>query len=515
MEGGLLIGLLILVFEPAEYYKNFCLNCHGFGEEKGKTYPLVYLPHSLIKKVTKTGFLPFMPPFQLEEDELNELANYIIESSKIQKQNKKNYKPDEINSSITTLSNTNTIQKFSTKDITVFVERGENKIWLIEGGELKLKFNFSNVHGGVKFWSDGFLVPSREGKLAQYSFKDGTLREVNICSAIKNVEVSEGEGKIFVSCALPPSIVILDIQTLKVINIIELPFQPVSVVKIKDEKVVAVLPDRLGTIQKDGKLSLHQVPEDIVSVLVEPFGEFIFLGRPDAITLIGPDFKEVFSIKTTSPPHFFSSAFWYDDGNFYTAIPYLNSIIIIKMYDWQVLKKIDFPDFVFFVRTHPNTNYLWADSGGYIYLINKYTFEVRKIELYGNEFHTEFSADGSLAFITSKGENGKLVILDTATQKEVKKIPAKNPAGKYNLILRSKSLALLGFDVYKSKCWGCHHPTKAAFGPPLSIMNETVIRRQINHPRDKMPKFNISEREIKALGEFIKELKNFSETERN
>jgi hypothetical protein len=106
MGGSLIIGLLIIAFEPAEYYKNFCLKCHGFGEEKGKTYPLVYLPHSLIKKVTKTGFLPFMPPFQLEEDELNELANYIIESSKIQKQNKKNYKPDEINSSITTLSNT-------------------------------------------------------------------------------------------------------------------------------------------------------------------------------------------------------------------------------------------------------------------------------------------------------------------------------------------------------------------------------------------------------------------------
>ena len=77
------------------------------------------------------------------------------------------------------------------------------------------------------------------------------------------------------------------------------------------------------------------------------------------------------------------------------------------------------------------------------------------------------------------------------------------------MILRNKSLALLGFDIYKSKCWGCHHPTKTAFGPPLSIMNETVIRRQINHPQDKMPKFNISEREIKALGEFVKELKHF------
>jgi len=529
-----IICLLILMFNADEYYKNFCLNCHGdvLGKEKGKTYPIIFLPGSLIKEVTKTGFLPFMPPFQLTEEQLDELTKYITENSK----QIYNIDENEINSSITTISiitptfnkigNSQLIKqqdenkiksnsKSHVKDITVFVERGEDKIWIIDGKEVKTIFTFPNVHGGIKFWSSGFIIPSRGGELGQYFLNEGILKKVNVCQVIKNVEVLEEESKIFVSCSIPPAIIILDAQTLKVKSIINLHFQPVSVVKTKNNKVVVILPDSIGIIKSNGELLFHRVPQNIVSVLVEPFGEFIFLGRVQSIEVIGPEFNEVFSIKTTSPPHFFSSAFWYDKGNFYTAIPYLNSIIIVKMFDWEIVKSINFPDFVFFVRTHPNTNYLWADSGGYIYLINKYTFDVRRIEISGKEFHTEFSSDGSLAFITSRGENGGIIILDTATQKELSRFKAKNPAGKYNLSLRTKPLALLGFDIYKSKCWGCHHPTKAAFGPPLSAMNEAMIRAQINHPKDKMPKIDLSEREIEALVEFVKNLKHFFDLSEN
>ena len=47
--------------------------------------------------------------------------------------------------------------------------------------------------------------------------------------------------------------------------------------------------------------------------------------------------------------------------------------------------------------------------------------------------HTEFTKDGKYALASIWDEDGALIVLDSLTLKEVKRIPMKKPSGKYNI----------------------------------------------------------------------------------
>ena len=74
-----------------------------------------------------------------------------------------------------------------------------------------------------------------------------------------------------------------------------------------------------------------------------------------------------------------------------------------------------------------------------------------------------------------------------------------------------------GKKVFETYCWGCHHQTSEAFGPPFEQIaakrNEAQIRAMISDPqnvsklfgykRNAMPSFNLSEDELKAITAYI------------
>ncbi|MFN3598494.1 MAG: cytochrome D1 domain-containing protein [Aquificaceae bacterium] len=160
------------------------------------------------------------------------------------------------------------------------------------------------------------------------------------------------------------------------------------------------------------------------------------------------------------------------------------------------------------------------------YLIDKRSLEVKRIVPSEGKraTHTELSGDGRYAYISVYERDGSLVIYDGVSLKRLKEYPADMPAGKYNFINKSRSFdsAQLGYQVFMEKCWGCHHTTRQAFGPPLkwSAQNrdKALIMAQILDPantygllgygRNAMPSINLKEEELKALLNFMEVLRD-------
>jgi len=114
---------------------------------------------------------------------------------------------------------------------------------------------------------------------------------------------------------------------------------------------------------------------------------------------------------------------------------------VINMKDWTVLKRINSLGPGFFMRSHENTRFAWADNmmsrhKDTIEIIDKQTLEiVRKLVPVPGKTaaHVEFTRDGAYALVSIWETDGALVIYDARTFKEVKRLPMKKPSGKYNV----------------------------------------------------------------------------------
>ncbi len=91
---------------------------------------------------------------------------------------------------------------------------------------------------------------------------------------------------------------------------------------------------------------------------------------------------------------------------------------------------------------------------------------------------------------------------------------------KFILILTISTLVFAdvsGKEVFESYCWGCHHQTAVAFGPPFeqiaSKRDANQIRAMITDPksvskvfgykRNAMPAFKLKEDELQAITKYI------------
>ena len=86
-------------------------------------------------------------------------------------------------------------------------------------------------------------------------------------------------------------------------------------------------------------------------------------------------------------------------------------------------------------------------------------------------------------------------------------------------VISTSSLALAesGKEVFETYCWGCHHQTAVAFGPPFEEIatnrNADEIRAMITTPetvsqvfgyrRNAMPAFKLNEANLTAITTYI------------
>ena len=97
------------------------------------------------------------------------------------------------------------------------------------------------------------------------------------------------------------------------------------------------------------------------------------------------------------------------------------------------------------------------------------------------------------------------------------------------LTLVSVTEAESGKKVFETYCWGCHHQTAVAFGPPFSeiaskrtaeeiqgmIVDPKAVSKVFGYKRNAMPAFKLNPEEIKAITTYILSFKPIDTKESN
>ena len=79
------------------------------------------------------------------------------------------------------------------------------------------------------------------------------------------------------------------------------------------------------------------------------------------------------------------------------------------------------------------------------------------------------------------------------------------------------AFAISGKKVFETYCWGCHHQTAVAFGPPFSeiaskrsaeeiramIADPEHVSKVFGYQRNAMPSFTLKEEELNAITNYI------------
>ena len=431
-------------------------------------------------------------------------------------------------------------QPFVLSDIralTAVVERGKQQVWLMEGTKIHARFPVQHVHGGIKFQAEGksLFVPSRDGWVTRYDVQKGRWdRRVRACVYLRNIALVRGGEYVVAACWLPRALVILRAETLEPVRFLPLDGM-ISAIYTSNtqQQAIFTMQDRpeIGFLEaKDWSVRKAALRVALSDFFLDPSRRYLVGSSPQAKRLFVYDLHSqgfVFDAPISGMPHLFSVAFWYEEGRFYFATPHMGTgrISVWEMYRWRFVKDIAIGGPGAFVRTHPMTPYLWADNGSdQLVLIEKKTWKVKKLRPVAGRrlMHTEFSADGVLAYLSVFEKDGALLMMDAITLQQRGIWPASWPVGKYNFVNKQQRYApvQLGYEVFMARCWGCHHTTQTAFAPSFlsiaekrhpawiraQLLDPKLTAKHLGYKRSVMPKIPLRSEEIDVLIQFILDL---------
>jgi DNA-binding beta-propeller fold protein YncE len=153
--------------------------------------------------------------------------------------------------------------------------------------------------------------------------------------------------------------------------------------------------------------------------------------------------KKVAELDLSGMPHLGSGIVFNYQGRQVMATPHLRepAVSVIDMETWGTVKRIKTLGTGFFMRSHENTRYAWVDvffgkDRDAMHVIDKRTLKIVKTlrpEPGKTAAHVEFTKDGKYALVSIWDMKGALVVYDSESLKEVKRIPMVKPSGKYNV----------------------------------------------------------------------------------
>jgi mono/diheme cytochrome c family protein/WD40 repeat protein len=480
-------------------YRDHCASCHGLGRLGGQGPAL--LPENLGrlgKKATQEVIANGRPATQmpsfadrLDTEQIAALADLVytplpslpewstadIEASRIFDARTVAALPDK--------------PVFSADPLNLFVvvESGDHHVSILDGDRFEPIHRFPSrfaLHGGPKFSADGRYVffGSRDGWITKYDLYNlTTVAEVRAGINLRNIALSSDGRYLAAGNFLPHTLVILDavdLKPLKVIPAADRKGQATSRVSaVYDARprgsfIVALkdVPELWEVAYRDDAKPIyrgfvHNYEAGMVEGVADP-GKFgprrIDLDEPLDDFFFDPDYRNllgsgrdagkavvvnlnvgrpVATIDMPGLPHLGSGITWNWQGRTVMATPNLKEgvISIIDMKDWGIIKRIETAGPGFFLRSHENTPYAWADvflgpNKDVMHVIDKSTLEVvatLRPEPGRTLAHAEFTRDGRFVLVSLWEMDGAVIVYDARTFAEVKRLPMVKPSGKYNV----------------------------------------------------------------------------------
>lgn len=443
------------VGEVGVLYQQHCAQCHGILRYGGYAPPLI--PETLkrrrradLEKVIRDG-LPQtqMPAFGrvLAATQIGSLVRHLrspVETITWTEQ-------DILGSRIIFPETApNHIPSADRAGLVLVVERGTGSIVVLEGKDLQQrdKFTVGRIHGGPKFSRDYSRVfaATRDGTLVKYDLlKEQVVVKAKVAVNTRNIAISEDGSLVAVANQLPQNLLILDGE-LRPIRRFPLAGKPSAVYR---------MPQGNGFL-----LSLRDVPRLIYleipsltmrqEVLPFPFEDFAFVPERSQLLASSRGGKQLLlydldtrrilaQLETTGLPHLFSATFFLRQGRLYAALNHIGipRLSVIDMETFRVEKQFDLAGAGYFVRTHPNSPFLWVDTNtDRIQLFHKEALTPIARDIVPapgkKAMHVAFTADGRRAMVSVWHKEGAIVAYDSASLVELKRLPFNMPVGKYN-----------------------------------------------------------------------------------
>lgn len=484
--------------DPERLYETHCLACHAPNRLGGMGPTL--LPESLARLKKTDAFkiiaegLPAtqMPAYKdiLKAEEIQALSDWIYTPSKIPPK----WGEDEIRDShVVHAENLDLpakpVFKADPTNVTLVVEHGDHHISLLDGDVMQPFHRFQThyaLHGGPKFTPDGRFVywASRDGWITKYDLWNlKVVAEIRAGINTRNLAVSSDGRYVMVANYLPHTLVALSGKDLSLVKII-----PVIGSKGKSSRVSAVYDARprasfiaalkdipeVWEIPYDGRPVYRGLVHDYQyqEAIPEPgplpvrrievdhiLDDFFFDQKYDYLIGASRDHpkgqvihlsagRKIADLDIPGMPHLGSGITWdwTDDKGVshpVMASPNLKDghIQVIDMKTWKTLKVIPTAGPGFFLRSHENTPYAWADvffgkNRDVMHVIDKRTLEMvatLRPEPDKTATHVEFDRYGRYAMVSLWELDGALIVYDAQTLEEVKRLPMKRPVGKYNV----------------------------------------------------------------------------------
>ena len=455
-------------------YETHCASCHHKERIGIAGPPLIpaFLKRKKIKDLIpliRNGFpQTLMPKYEfLKMHELLAIARYI--KSPVDK--RFSWGKEKIKGTITPFDEQpKDIGIKDMEQVLPVVERDGGYVWIMEDEKILDKFPLKNVHGGIKYQfpkAENIYIPTRDGWVERYSLKEGRrIVKARPCINLRNVSLSRDGKHTVATCLLPEQMVVMDSRTLEPKKVTKLEGKVSALYEFytKDEMIFTYRNKPLvGIVDTENfNIEYSKIEEPIEDFFIDPYDTFLIATARRGKVLRIYDIstmKPVFEHAMEGMPHLFSATYWYNKGNFYFATPHLRKpyITVWKMYDWAFERKVETGGDGFFVKTHPNTPYLWIDNGtDELVLVDKNSFEMKKVvPVKGKQYiHAEFTGDGRYTYLSIYEHDGSIEVWDTKTLEKLKSYPCDIPVGKYNFINKNRQFypRLFGLDMFNQIC---------------------------------------------------------------
>ena len=375
----------------------------------------------------------------------------------------------------------------------IVVEKGDHHVTLLDGNTFEAVHRFKSrfsLYGEPKFSPSGRFVyfSSRDGWISKYDlYRLKWVAEVRVGINTRNQAISADGRYLMVANTLPHTMVLLDTRDLSPLKLYQ-----VKNLQGKSSRVSAVYtspatnsffaafkdisefweisyadepPHGFGMWMHDYRVDsgentkLQAFPKRRIKVnnylddffFADDYISFIGLTRAGKGQVIDMDLRKaiVATIDLAGKPHFSSGVNFTHKGKKVLAVPNFRKgiVSILDMENWKLIKEVKTLGPGFYMGNHKNSPYIWSEvlfgpNKDAIHVIKKSNFEIVKTlrPVPGKKSaHVEFTRDGKHALISIWEKDGAIIVYDAVTLKEVKRIPMKNPSGKYNVFNQTRN----------------------------------------------------------------------------
>lgn len=460
--------------DGADLYGKYCQSCHG-ADRLGGMGPAL-LPESLarlkksdaIKAIADGLPATQMPAFKtvLNSEETKSLAEWIYTPPTTPPTwSMADMRHSQIVNANALSLPAKPVFKADPANITLVVEHGDHAITVLDGDVMEPIHRFNTryaLHGGPKFTQDGRFVfwATRDGWITKYDLWNLTVvAEIRAGLNTRNLAVSSDGKHVLIANYLPHNLVRLatsDLTPQQIISVEGRTGKTSRVSAVYDarprQSFVAALKDipEVWEIPYSGphafeprKVGLKDFLDDFYfdqtyryllgASRASPKGQVVDLDTGTKIA----------ELDLPGMPHVGSGITFDYQGKRVMASPNLKDgvVTVIGLDDFKTIKHIHTLGPGFFLRSHENTPYAWADvfSGpdkDAMQVIDKRTLEIvatLRPAPGKTSTHVEFDRYGKYALVSIWEYDGALIVYDAQTLKEIKRLPMKRPVGKYNV----------------------------------------------------------------------------------